>query len=306
MPKRLRLREYQKSAALELSPQERDFLLAAIPDLRAEPVRGAREAYTLTPGATVGAIEGSGLVVEIAPKVSIERLIFMLSYGLGLARWQSPVDLQSASTVNDAMATVLIWHVNRAIRAGVLHGYRVEEDALWGIRGRVRFEEQLRKHYSLPMPVESRFDVFSEDILENQLILAALESVGRRSGLAKSVTDGLNRVRRSFARCASIEPHRTAVPAVRYDRLNQHYRGAVEWARLILQNSSFEISCGDHRGRGLLFDMNKVFETFVRTAVRHELGLSDSEFPDGSSCPAVFLDREHGVRLDPDCAFQPS
>jgi 5-methylcytosine-specific restriction enzyme subunit McrC len=52
---------------------------------------------------------------------------------------------------------------------------------MMGVRGSIRFDERVRKRFGIPLPVEVRFDEFTEDILENRLLKAALRLLRRRS-----------------------------------------------------------------------------------------------------------------------------
>ena len=47
------------------------------------------------------------------------------------------------------------------------------------MRGRIRFDEQIRRRYGIPLPVELRFDEFTEDILANRLVKAAAARLRR-------------------------------------------------------------------------------------------------------------------------------
>ena len=63
----------------------------------------------------------------------------------------------------------MIAAARRAFGRGLLRGYLTEEEALHTVRGRIRFDEQIRRRYGIPLPVELRFDEFTEDILANRL-----------------------------------------------------------------------------------------------------------------------------------------
>ena len=52
---------------------------------------------------------------------------------------------------------------------------------------------------------------------------------------------------------------RGAVPEVRYTRLDEYYRPAVELARLIIENSSLELFGGQVSGASFLIDMSVAF-----------------------------------------------
>ena len=165
---------------------------------------------------------------------------------------------------------------------GLLHGYRTEEESLYTVRGRIRFADQIRRRYGIPLPVEVRYDEFTEDILANRLVKAATRTLGAmhlrdgksRSGLAWVAATLDNVVRVSFPP--------GDVPTVAFDRLNEHYREVIGLARLILQHGTVEMGPGRVQASGFLMDMNRIFEGFIRRALREELGLSERAFPDSS------------------------
>ena len=56
------------------------------------------------------------------------------------------------------------------------------------MRGRIRFDDQLRRRFGIPLPVEVSYDEFTDDVLANQLVKAAAYRLGRarlRSALAR-------------------------------------------------------------------------------------------------------------------------
>src|SRR3954471_7092609 len=81
------LTEYEASAPIVLTVEQRDVLRKAVPDMRIEPALGRSDAYRLTPGSRVGTVALERLAIAIAPKLPIHRVLFMVSYSLGLADW---------------------------------------------------------------------------------------------------------------------------------------------------------------------------------------------------------------------------
>ena len=56
------------------------------------------------------------------------------------------------------------------------------------VRGRIRFAGQIRQRFGIPLPIEVRYDEFTDDITENQLVKAAVMRLGGmrlRSRLAR-------------------------------------------------------------------------------------------------------------------------
>ena len=72
---KLDLKEYEKSEAVPLSASQRDALLK-LDILTVEPVAGTENAYHLTPGSTIGALEIGDLSVAIRPKLPIARVLY--------------------------------------------------------------------------------------------------------------------------------------------------------------------------------------------------------------------------------------
>jgi 5-methylcytosine-specific restriction enzyme subunit McrC len=127
-----------------------------------------------------------------------------------------------------------------------------------------------------------------EDIVENQLLLAALSTVAALPIHSTTTRRAITRLRRALADVTSQRFDARTLPSVTWTRLNQHYRPAVELARVILAGADTHLHSGSMRVPGLVFDMNTVFEHFVRNALRHELGLSEDEFPDSRNAPLPF------------------
>ena len=46
------------------------------------------------------------------------------------------------------------------------------------VRGRIRFADQIRQRFGIPLPIEVRYDEFTDDITENQLVKAAAIRLG--------------------------------------------------------------------------------------------------------------------------------
>lgn len=268
------------------------------------PTAGVEGAYDLTPGAVVGVVETDDLTVEIRPKLPIDRLLFLLSYAFDPKHWHlTPFDLEERESLVEALIPGFVFQVRRALRRGVVQGYRQRDEALWGVKGRISFDRQLRQRYGIAPPVEVTYDDFTEDILPNQLLKAAVTRLLRIRLQHENNRNELRHLLRGLAPVGAVEFDPRNVPEVTYTRLNEHYRPAVELARLILRSTSFELGRGGVSARSFLVDMNVVFEDFVVVALRESLGLPESEFPQGVRGRQLFLDADQTVRLKPDLSW---
>ncbi len=261
--------------------------------------------YYLKPGSTVGALEIGDLSVLIEPKIGIPQLLSLACYAMGMIRLQDlrKFDFSTEEALPDVLACALASAARQAFRRGLLHGYRTEEEALFGIRGRIRFDDQLRRRFAIAMPVEVRYDEFTNDILANQLVKAAGARLGEMQLRSQEARRGLGWINGMLAGVSWVEFSARNVPEIAFDRLNEHYRLVVELARLILRHSEFQSARGGVRAPGFLVNMDELFEEFIRRALLEALGVSDRTFRKVKRRDGVWLDQEHRVRLEPDLSW---
>jgi len=300
--RQINLQEYQYSEAHALSVAERDLLQGAIPSLAITPVSGESDKYILRPGSTVGALELDDLSVLIQPKIGIPKLLSLASYAMEVYKPQDQrlFDFEEDEALPDTLALALAATAQRAFSRGLLHGYRRREEALHTVRGRIRFGEQIRRRFGIPLPVEVRYDEFTDDILENRLVKAAAVRLGAMRLRSADARRGLGWIAGMLDGASYAEFAPGDVPYVSFDRLNEHYRGVVGLARLVLMHSAFEAGRGQVRASGFLMDMNKVFQEFVTVALRDALNLSERVFRE-KLIPS--LDVGGKVRLRPDLTW---
>ena len=294
------LKEYATSEH-ELAVAERDVLLQALPSLTIQPVVGKEGAYQVTPGSTVGAIEVGDLSVLIGPKIGVPKLLSLACYAMSKFKPQrQQFDYPREYAMPDVLALALASAARRAFSRGLLHGYVVEEEALQTVRGRIRFDDQIRRRFGIPVPVEVRYDEFTEDILANRLVKAAVYRLGRMRLQSLAARKELGRIAGMLDNVSPVEIAPKAVPEVRFDRLNGHYREVVALSRLVLRHSAYESGRGEVRASGFLMDMNDVFQEFVTQALRETLRVSDRVFLEKA---IDSLDKEDGIRLRPDLTW---
>ena len=185
-------------------------------------------------------------------------------------------------------------------RAGLLRGYRTEEEALHTVRGRIMFAEQIRRRHGVALPIEVRYDEFTDDIPANRLVKAAAYRLGGMRLRWPAARTGLGWVAAMLDNVSLMEFPPNAVPEVRFDRLNEHYREVIALSRLVLRHSAFESGRGQVRASGFLMDMNVVFQELVTQALREALGVSSHVFLEKE---IRSLDKEGQVRLRPDLTW---
>ena len=298
----LDLREY-KTEEVGLSARELRALRTHRKELALTIEPADDDAWGLTPASTVGALEIEDILsVSIRPKLDIARVLFLASYALGefkLADLDS-FDFPEEHHPVEAVAFLFADAARRAFARGLLHGYRTEEEALLTVRGRIRFDEQIRKRFGVPLPAEVRYDDFTEDIPENQLVKAATHVLGAMRLRDPKSRALLGRAAATLENVSLVHFPPESVPEITFNRLNGHYRQVIGLSRLILRHAMVETGRGRVRAPGFLMDMNRVFEGFVRRALREKLQLTEREFPANKQRP---FDRNDNIRIEPDLSW---
>ena len=238
----------------------------------------------------------------IKPKIGIPQLLSLACYAMGVYKAQEKrrFDFREEETLPDTLALALAAAARRAFSQGLLRGYLTQEEALHTVRGRIRFDEQIRRRYGIPLPVELRYDEFTEDIQANRLVKAAAARLGRMGLRSSDARRGLGWIAAILDNVSLLAFLPRRVPEVRFDRLNEHYRHAVGLARLILRHSAFESDRGVVRASGFLVDMNVLFQEFVVQALREKLTVSASTL---RAEKGVWFDEDRKVWLMPDLSW---
>jgi len=284
---------------------ERDAFAQVVPSLRISPSRHSADHYDLTPGSVIGVVRVGDLTLQIEPKIGSAKVISLASLAFDPRAWKEPsAGLSTSEDMTEALAAALAELTRRALRAGLLQGYRSMDEVLPTVRGRVRFAEQVQQRRGMPLPVAVTYDDYTQDILEHQLIRAAVAKLSQLRLRSPQARRDLSWLRRQLDGVSDVSFTASGAPEPRWTRLNERYRPAVSLARLILRGMSVEARHGGHEVLSFLVDMNAVFEDFVRVGLRERLRLDDRTFPDGDHVPRAYLDRERRwVRLKPDLSW---
>ena len=242
----------------------------------------------------------SAVQLRIAPKVTVDRILPLLSHAAHRAHWYpEPVDGAERPDLLPAVAHALASAAERALLPGLLLGYRESEEALPVLRGRLRVSAQLRRHPGLALPIEVTYDDHTTDIPENRLLLGACRRLLRLPDLDASCR---GRLRTLAARLDGVTPPTPGAPPPAWTatRLNVRYRSALRLAGLVLRGASYELEDGRTiQVDGLLLRMWQVYEAFLAGALGEELTRLAGGRAEAQD-PTHFLDSRRRYRLKPD------
>ena len=287
--RRLTLDEHTTRTFAGVPPEVADAIAAS----KAARVWTNRAGQTvLRTSSYVGVVRiGDEVEVRVRPKITIHRLLWLLGYARDPKGWRDDT-VVGLSEVDDLMAAVGVSYLaaaRRALAGGVLQGYRVTDEAAPVLRGRLREADQLRHRLGLAVPIEIRYDDYTTDITENQLLLAAALRLLRLPGVPTPTRLGLRHLIALLADVRSLPPAGTP-PATADNQLTRRYQPALRLARIVLAGHGLDQPAGDVAASGFLFNLDHAFENWLTATLGRALA------PFGGS-----LDDQHrtGLLHDP-------
>lgn len=230
----------------------------------------------------VGVLEAPcGTRIEILPKhvagpTDVESarkvLMRMLRYGLHLpVRDTGPTALQTFSApVSEWIIGQFLLELDQLVRRGLRFDYRLVDEEVRFLRGRLRVAEQIRQPVGRRDCFQVEHQVFQPHRPENRLIASALAKVAgltrdpKHWRLSHELEHQLAEVDRSSDIPGDFRKWSR-------DRLMSHYRSIRPWCELILGDQNPTSVVGNWVGRSLLFPMERVFESFVEACLRRGL-----------------------------------
>ena len=150
------------------------------------------------------------------------------------------------------------------------HEYVNESDDLPHIKGKLNFQQQAVKLPSQLHTFSCTFDEFSIDNPLNRLIKATLQRIQELCKNEKNKKRAFN-----FSSLMHDIQDEEINPAylsqLHFNRLNEDFKGIVEFCWMILFGSTYSVEQGPQSYYALIFDMNLVFEKYVTKLLRHSL-----------------------------------
>lgn len=228
--------------------------------------------WRLFPRGRVGAVRVGDLQVEVRPKepVGLSQLLFYLGYARDPGFRADDVIGERDAELWPALAYSLVLAVDRALARGVLQGYRTTEEALRVVRGRIRFDDQIRARPGMLVPIEVTHDEFTVDTAENRLLRAALRVM---LGVPRLGSDIRRRLLHLDARLEGVrvQPSGSAMPVWHPSRLNERYQPALRLSEIVLRHAAARPGDGRMEVASFVVTMWKVFEDFVTVALTEAL-----------------------------------
>lgn len=222
----------------------------------------------------VGAIRFEHLSIEILPKLDQEGkeqtgqwqelLLDMLTYCDQLPVFAPTQQMVHASSgvFIERFFSLFLDQVDLLCKRGLLRQYQWIPKQLNVWKGQVDWPRHLVKNSIHQEHVFTKVDEYSTDHWANRIIVAALRSIVQWTNMPENNARA-RQLLAAFSGVSGMTKERFS-----WDHLPAHegrkdYRTALQMARGLLENQVSGIKSGKSMGLALLFDMNRLFESYV-------------------------------------------
>ncbi|WP_217521090.1 McrC family protein [Vibrio metschnikovii] len=160
--------------------------------------------------------------------------------------------------------------VNLLVKRGLKRAYVAQVDNLNFQKGKLLVPQQIKRNTVNRHKFYVEYDEYLINSPANRLIKTALEKIHQFTKLATN-QKLLQELKFVFVDIPCSHLVTNDINALKIDRSMRDYDEPLSWATLILENLSPLSMKGSHNALSLLFPMERVFESYVASVLRHEL-----------------------------------
>ena len=186
------------------------------------------------------------------------------------------------------------------IQRGLNTGYKIYEENLTKVKGKILFKENLAINFNRPDKIFCSFSETSQDILENQIIKYIIYHLSQCYFIDESINIKLINYYNLLDSVSLVPISLDNFSTIEYTPLNEHYRTILTLCELFLKDSSIdEENIGEKTAISFLIDMNKLFEKFVVNILRETLPQIDHKYEiQEQKQEYAYIQKELELRLD--------
>lgn len=171
----------------------------------------------------------------------------------------------------EVFAIMFLDEVERLIKRGIKSDYVVREENRTFLKGKLLFGENLKYNFAHKERFFTASDEFIADIAPNRLIVSTILFLSAQ-GFSPRTSGRISQARFIFA---DIRPSKSIDKDFALCPSSRHYKDyelLLAWCEIFLRRKSFMPYQGGDKAFALLFDMNKLFESFVAWHLKRACG----------------------------------
>ena len=215
----------------------------------------------------------NGLTIEILPKITDKtksdnrsRAVFIkMLKTLKNFPFKSS-NLANLKTQNlpllEIFISMFLCELETLVKKGIKSDYITLEDNLKFLKGKLNINEQIKRNSIHKERFYVEYSEFLKDIKINQIIKTTLKFLYKKSNSSKN-QQKIRELLFIFDEVSTCSDYKNFFTNYTINRQVRHYEQTLLWCKIFLLGNSFTPHKGDNLAFALLFDMNRLFESYV-------------------------------------------
>ena len=219
----------------------------------------------------------SGLTIEILPKIADKtdtdksKVVFIkMLRTLKNFPFKSS-NLASLKTQNlpllEIFISMFLCELEALVKKGIKSDYVALEENLNFLRGKLNINEQIKRNSIHKERFYVGYNEFLSDIKINRIIKTTLKFLYKKSNSSKN-QQKIRELLFIFDEVSTCDDYKNFFDKLIINRQVKHYEQTLLWCKIFLFGNSFTPHKGDDLAFALLFDMNKLFESYVGNFIK--------------------------------------
>ena len=223
----------------------------------------------------VGVIQVNELTIEILPKVDAGQqavhkakwqqfLLDMLQECHWMQTWSHQKSFLQFkyNCILEAYLGIFLNECKQLLRLGLIKKYRKEEKNHYALKGKLLFNQQVRRNLVHQERFYTRHSVYDKNNVYNRILAMAVQVIPKLT-TNPSLIEAANQLLFDFPEVDHLNAYAKLFERLTFDRKTEPYREAISIAAMLLLNYRPDISTGNNHILALLFDMNDLWEEFI-------------------------------------------
>lgn len=228
----------------------------------------------IVPQNFVGTIPLDDIQIEILPKIPLvennieaEKIRFLeilqsIDYFKEKIFSNSKIEITDTSIL-EIFIHLFIEEVEKIIKKGLIYRYVDKNENFNVFKGKLDINNHIKYNFSHKEKFFMKFDEFSVDSLENITIKLTIQKLKKISVNLKN-KENLNKIGHYFENVSILDGSIENLKYLTFDRMNDYYKNAIQWAKIFLNNQSSSIFSTNNREiPSILFPMETIFENYI-------------------------------------------
>ena len=228
----------------------------------------------IVPQNFVGTIPLDDIQIEILPKIPLvennieEEKIRFLEILQSIDYFKEKIFSNSKIEITDTSILEIFIHlfieeVEKIIKKGLIYRYVDKNENFNVFKGKLDINNHIKYNFSHKEKFFMKFDEFSVDSLENITIKLTIQKLKKISVNLKN-KENLNKIGHYFENVSILDGSIENLKYLTFDRMNDYYKNAIQWAKIFLNNQSSSIfSTNNGEIPSILFPMETIFENYI-------------------------------------------